>query len=268
VADKSVPLILEALSHVMACAEGLPLHGTKTSPGLFPTTVVGKQAAQRCLQDGLLSPRLVTSQPDSAIGQKSKPPAELFVPTEKGINYLFSLTSPRQVLEDLLRVLEQRQEQVASMAASCRQMQTSVDALRTSVEQVLPRVIEGTTSTLSHLYRTFRQDAPATTSPADERTTLTREVRELLSRWQASGASEDCSLPELYRQMRSRRPGFTIGQFHDLLRVLHETEQVYLHPWTGPLYDLPEPPQALLVGHMIAYYASLRVGVEMPVVHS
>ena len=31
--------------------------------------------------------------------------------------------------------------------------------------------------------------------------------------------------------------------------------QVYLHPWTGPLYALPEPAFALLVGHEVAYYA-------------
>jgi len=29
-------------------------------------------------------------------------------------------------------------------------------------------------------------------------------------------------------------------------------------PWTGPLYDLPEPHFALLVGHEVAYYASSR----------
>ena len=29
--------------------------------------------------------------------------------------------------------------------------------------------------------------------------------------------------------------------------------------WTGPLYAIPEPPLALLVGHEIAYYASPRL---------
>jgi hypothetical protein len=50
----------------------------------------------------------------------------------------------------------------------------------------------------------------------------------------------------------------SIGQFHDVLRRLHERDQVYLHPWTGPLYAMPEPQVALLVGHEIAYYASIR----------
>ena len=50
----------------------------------------------------------------------------------------------------------------------------------------------------------------------------------------------------------------SIGQFHDGLRELHDREQVYLHPWTGPLYAMPEPAFALLIGHEIAYYASQR----------
>jgi hypothetical protein len=50
----------------------------------------------------------------------------------------------------------------------------------------------------------------------------------------------------------------TIGQFHDGLRRLHDGATIYLHPWTGPLYELPEPRFALLVGHEIAYYASSR----------
>jgi hypothetical protein len=66
-------------------------------------------------------------------------------------------------------------------------------------------------------------------------------------------------LPELFRRLRDAYPSLTVGQFHDRLRLLHRGEKIYLHPWTGPLYELPEPACALLVGHEIAYYASLRV---------
>ena len=51
-------------------------------------------------------------------------------------------------------------------------------------------------------------------------------------------------------------PPPTIGAFHDCLRQLHADGSIYLHPWTGPLYALPEPAYALLVGHGVAYYAS------------
>jgi hypothetical protein len=50
----------------------------------------------------------------------------------------------------------------------------------------------------------------------------------------------------------------TIGHFHDTLRELHEQEKIYLHPWTGPLYEMAEPAYALLAGHEIAFYASIR----------
>ena len=53
-------------------------------------------------------------------------------------------------------------------------------------------------------------------------------------------------------------PSLTIGRFHDTLRQLHEEEKVYLHPWSGPLYEIPEPPYAVLIGHEVAYYASIR----------
>jgi hypothetical protein len=79
-----------------------------------------------------------------------------------------------------------------------------------------------------------------------------------LETWHAAGVLEDCPLPELYRSARQAYPTLTIGQFHDSLRQLHERAQIYLHPWTGPLYEIPEPALALLVGHEIAYYASTR----------
>lgn len=79
-----------------------------------------------------------------------------------------------------------------------------------------------------------------------------------LMRWQGSGFLDDCPLPELHRCLQQAGAPVSIGRFHDLLRELHAQEEIYLHPWTGPLHDLPEPALALMVGHEIAYYASLR----------
>ena len=80
-----------------------------------------------------------------------------------------------------------------------------------------------------------------------------------LADWAASaGAAQDCPLPDLYKSLSVREVPPTIGAFHDCLRALHAGRQVYLHPWTGPLYALPEPSCALLVGHEVAYYASAR----------
>ena len=79
-----------------------------------------------------------------------------------------------------------------------------------------------------------------------------------LKKRHAAGSLDDCPLPEVFRQTKASHPGLTLGQFHDLLRRLYENRQIYLHPWTGPLYELPEPACALLAGHEVVYYASVR----------
>ena len=67
----------------------------------------------------------------------------------------------------------------------------------------------------------------------------------------------DCPLPDLFRALAVNQP-LTIGEFHDCLRQLHADGAVSFTAWAGPLYALPEPQYALLIGHGIAYYASLR----------
>ncbi len=87
-------------------------------------------------------------------------------------------------------------------------------------------------------------------------------VLSFLAQWQRSGASGDCPIPELYRQATAAAPCLSVGLFHDGLRSLYDQERIYLHPWTGSLHELPDPACALLVGHEVAYYASLRAGVH------
>ena len=84
-ADKSTQLVLTALTQAVAYSEGLPLHGGKAVPGLFPANAAGKQAAQRCVEDGLIS-RSPTSVPpaEAANGKKTKTPPECYTLTEKG----------------------------------------------------------------------------------------------------------------------------------------------------------------------------------------
>jgi hypothetical protein len=243
-------MVLTALSRAVADGGALPLHATKAVAGLFPSTALGKQAAQRCKDEGLLRPlsalmreyhRLDTS--------KTKTPAETYAITDKGFAYLLSQVSPRQVLEDLVRVLEERRAQVGDLAALVGQMQQGFDSLRSSAEKVLRQVPQGD-ELVAALHAPSANGMPDATNGLD--------LLGLLERWQSSGASEDCPLPELYRQARAQSDGLTIGRFHDELRRLHDAGHIYLHPWTGPLYEIPEPAVALLVGHLVAYYASRK----------
>jgi hypothetical protein len=234
--DKSAALVLEALGRAAAEPAGLPLHGGKAAPGLFAATAVGKQAAQRCKDEGLL--HVVRTE------TRGKSTYDVCAITEKGLAFLLGQVSPRKVLEDFVRALEGRQGQLGELLDAVRDMQVGLDALKTAAEKVLQQVHKPSPIGL------------AASSNGSE--TWMAAALSYLARWQESGAPEDCSLPELYRQARQPAPHLSIGHFHDGLRRLHEREQIYLHPWTGPLYDIPEPPYALLIGHEIAYYVSLR----------
>jgi hypothetical protein len=131
---------------------------------------------------------------------------------------------------------------VKELVDLARQACAGMDALRAAAEPVL------------------RQLHPAAAGEKGPDPTVLEAgiILDHLSDWQQVRTAEDCPLPELFHRTGQAVPGLTIGLFHDRLRALHDQERIYLHPWTGPLYALPEPPYALLVGHEIAYYASRR----------
>ncbi len=235
-ADKTTSLILDALSRAVADPAGVPLHG-KTARGLFTTTAAAKQAAQRCKDEGFL--RIVRTE------TKGKTLHEICAITEKGLAYVLNQVSPKKVLEDLVHALEARQSETGQLLMAARQMQAGLDALKATAEKVLQQVQKPATF-------------PASPGSSNGNENWTGAILSYLTQWQASNVSEDCSLPELFCQAKQSYPALTIGRFHDGLRKLYDQELIYLHPWTGPLYEIPDPPCALLVGHEIAYYASIR----------
>jgi hypothetical protein len=243
-ADKSTQSVLDALSRAVADPGGLPLFGTKKMPGLFTTTAAAKQVAQRCKDEGYL--RVIASE------TTGKNVREICAITEKGLAYLLNQVSPKQVLEELVRTLEARQVQVGELVAAARQWQDGLNALRTTVEKVLQQIQNPGQSAGSST------GVPGPTPSSNGSETWLADLVLHLTQWHTSGATGDCPLPELYRRAQRLSPSLTIGHFHDGLRRLHDQQRIYLHPWTGPLYEIPEPPYALLVGHEIAYYASIR----------
>lgn len=246
-ADKSTQLILDALSRAAAEPAGLPLYVQKTEPGLFPATTAARTAADRAKAEGLL--RVLESE------SKGRAARETCVLTDKGRQYLVHQSSPRQVLEDFVRVLEDRQAAVAELSAAAVRMAAGLESIRTAVEQVLPRLTDHYQSNGTPMNAIFIPARPSAPAASDA---LISDVKARLAEWHAAaGSSQDCPLPDLYRTLESGNQ-LSVGLFHDALRQLHDDHQVYLHPWTGPLYALPEPAFALLVGHEVAYYASIR----------
>jgi hypothetical protein len=262
VADKLTPLILDALARAATTPDGTPLFASKSSAGLFPAVAAAKPAAHKCLQEGLI--RMVRTD-----GQ-GKQLREFYAGTPTGLKFLVEQSSPKQVLDDFVRLLEERRDEVADLLATAERMAAGIDGMKAAVAAVLatlhasPAVSErglgegsvnGCPRPPHHQPLSFKGGEPTPVTTAE----LCERIHTRLRDWSASpGVARDCPLVELFASLTTLDPAPSVGQFHDALRQLHADARIYLHPWTGPLYALPEPAVALLVGHEIAYYASLR----------
>jgi hypothetical protein len=244
VADKSLPIILDGLTRAVTEPAGLPLFAYRKSPGLFQSTAPARLAASRCKDEGYL--HVIHSE------SHGKRLHEVCAITEKGLAYLLDQVSPKRILEQLVEMLGDRGNQTAQLIATVGHWQTELEKIRALVAKVLEqlqspspvRIPPGLCNGSGHSVN--MPDA-----------WLSEAVAYLHQRNDSTIAG-DCPLPDLYRQVLCSSPKLTIGLFHDGLRKLHEQEKIYLHPWTGPLYEIPEPPYSMMIGHEIAYYASAQ----------
>ncbi len=245
--DKASETILAALGRAAIEPGGLPLHGILPA-GLFSSSTAAKKAAQFCKTQGYLQ---VTRTEPRGRGLR-----EICAITEKGLAYLFHQASPKPVLEELVRALHGQQSQASELLMTVRQWQANIDSFKSLVNKCLHqgnhngRHFDSSFSVRSMEPKRNHESAESTKTASS---TLGERILSILGNWQESG---DCPLPEIYHRIRANQ--ITIGQFHDELRRLHKEEQIYLHPWTGPLPEISEPALALFVGHVIAYYASRR----------
>jgi hypothetical protein len=236
-AEPSSKLIVQALERSLTASDGLPLFAGRGADGLFPSAAAGKTAAQEAREAGLL--RVLRTE------GKGKTTAEICGLTEKGLAHLLEQSSPRSVLEALLKAIDSCQARIDSWIANVDDNRKYLHSLRGLAERVLNQ-LQKPEATLPPWARNGHAHDPQAA------------LIQLLRDWQAGGKIGDYPLPDLYEKARAASLKLTLGQFHDALRALHDRQAVYLHPWTGPLHELPQPATSLLVGHEIAYYASLR----------
>lgn len=229
-------LIVEALQRAAAAPEGMPLVSSKAVPGLFTGGAAAKQAAVACKERGLL--HVVRTQ------NRGRTALEVCALTEEGWRHLLEESSPRPVLEALRAALDQQTAKLSELTAAANTQRAAVDAIRSAVS----RIEENLRQPKGPPFPLSKNGTPS----------LEETIKQALSAWHERQPMGDCPLPELLRRVRETSPGSTIGRFHDAVRELSDERVLSLHPWTGPLYEMPEPEAALLVGHEIAYYASLR----------
>ncbi|QVL30479.1 hypothetical protein KIH39_16650 [Telmatocola sphagniphila] len=234
-ADRATKLILDALTRASTEPDGMPLFSSKSEEGLFPSTAVAKTTAERCREDGLFT------------FQTSSGNREVATLSEKGLQYLLHHSNPRQVLEDFVRILEQRQREVDSISNHLLGLKKTIEGMHSTLRELKVRFSTPSSGTNGHVAKLLEK--------SDDAVETQQILLKNLQAWRNENAAQDIPLPKLYQQTMSEPD--KLGAFHDALRKLHEQGKIALHPWTGPLYALPEPAFALLIGHEIAYYANV-----------
>lgn len=196
---------------------GAKLFGSGRARGVFPQRTT---AAERAA--GLLSSRGFLEVDDTGACRI----------TPLGVKWLAENDEVKTLLEDVLRSAETQRERLESIAESCLKEATRLAQQRMAVSSILARI------------------GPAS-ADADS---LDDAVLEALQMQKRGPSQADCSVADVYATLSKQGVEASIGRFHDSLRRLREAGRLRLAPWTGPLYELPQPALALLIGHEVLYY--------------
>jgi hypothetical protein len=196
---------------------------------MFTASASGREAAKLAQQLGY-----VRSLTDETNGKH----AAQWTISEPGRAHWLRETDPRRAVQALADAIEACQLELADLGRRADGCGDYLSRLSIAVENA---------------FRNPTVPVKAITGVTD--TEPGTSILECLRAWRDAG---DCPLPVLLVKVKANCPDMTLGAFHDALRSLHARGAIHLHPWTGPLYELPDPTVAVLAGHEIAYYASAR----------
>lgn len=243
-------LVEAALRRALVEPSGRLLYTSKDGePGLFPSTAPGRRAAAKAIQEGYLDPAPEVGADCARI-------------TAKGREKIAGSLCPKTILEDFVRVLEHRQGIARQMLSNAQKqidqlerMQAGLGELRSALlgednprsSQIAEATLSPNQNTTANGQNYLTQGGP---SPLAGSLPIVSEF--LAEHERSSGA--DLLLFQLFDHLTERLGPISLGEFHDQLRVWHGEGFVALHPWTGPLYQMPRPEVALLTGHEIACY--------------
>lgn len=246
--DKLAEALLDALKLALGSPGEQRLYKSGKLDGLFPSrAAVNGDAAAFALREGLLEVvRMET---------RGKSSFEWVRLTPRGVEYLHDHESPLRVLADLRDLLktngaalpgwvEQMRQSLNELAGGlqrqAREWKDKLDALGRRVEEALARM---------------EKRRPALPDEVLTRVPWATTALNYLDHRKESGATSECTLPELFEAVSMASRELSVSDFHDGLRHLQERRALRLLP-VEEAAECARPEFALFDGERVFYRAA------------
>jgi hypothetical protein len=240
-------LALEALASALTDPRPKVLFGSATVPGFFKgATQPSKAAARLCEERQWLAPT------DEWHGKgKSRKPKYRLSPA--GAQAVLQHGEPVVVLRSLAAALHEQSTTLTSMNEHIARLLGNVQPLSETVSLLAKRFEP---PNLEELLRRLNS-APAPTVPPSSPPDWFEAAVKLAAEQSQRDRYQPLSLPQLYTALRQTRPGLTLGQFHDGLRLLRDQGRIRLAPFTRALATIEDARNALFLDGEVMYYVQL-----------
>jgi hypothetical protein len=236
--DRVNELLVETLSRALSVPGEHRLYRAGKLDGLFPgRSAACVEAAEFALAEGLLQRVRVETR-----GRAEIEWVEIAPP---GVEFLHAHESPIHALHEMRETLRANREAVPvwldAMRAGLRDLETRLSA---DADRWLGR-LAAMEARLGDTLRRLEAVAPLVPVDVLEVHLWAIDAINYLDRRDTAGATDLCSLPELFAAVAGHHPGLSLAAFHDGMRRLHERRAVRLMPADDPA-TMTRPEFALL----------------------
>ena len=247
--ERNNEAVLAALRMALAQPGEHRLYRSGKQPGLFASkTGATAGAAIQAVADGMFE--------ISRSETKGRTTVEWVRLTPKGVEFLHAHESPLAVLRELQASLRHTRAGVPVWFDGMRQQwQAFSEQMHGDLQKLLVR-LDALAERVEEALR--RADAIGPPLPASVAASVPWAIEALtfLDHRRASGAAEDCPLPELFAALRRSHAQLSVVDFQDGLRRLFEHKALRLLPMRSGNGALPEPEYVMCDGPDLLYYAS------------
>jgi hypothetical protein len=249
-----LPLALEALAAALADPTPKVLFGSATSPGFFKGSAQLVKAAARLCEE-----RHWLEGAGEWVG-KGASKKQKYRLTPDGVRAVLEQSETLVLLRGLAAAVGQQaaslqsmREQLGLLVEQARPLAEAVGQLARKVE---PPDVEAILRRLQSAANTSGTPQPHQRPhlPAADRAWLDDVVR-MTTEQRQRDRYQPLSLPRIYAELRQSRPGLSLGEFHDGLRLLRDQGRLRLVPFTRALATIDDPRNALFLDGEVMYYA-------------